>query len=92
MASLIAQDAELELYVTRYTGADRTRYQITRRDGQPGPNRITLTAGQVIGLAAALADLRERGFSTDQETCSHRCTQGRHCGGCGCPGCGYSAD
>lgn len=22
--------------------------------------------------------------------CEHRCTQGKHCGGCGCPGCGYS--
>lgn len=23
------------------------------------------------------------------ETCTHRCMQGRDCGGCGCPGCGY---
>jgi hypothetical protein len=68
MAQLIGQDAELALNITRYTGpvshgADRIRYQITRRDGHPGPDRITLTAGQIIGLAALLADLRERGLS-----------------------------
>jgi hypothetical protein len=25
---------------------------------------------------------------TDQ-ACAHRCQSGKHCGGCGCPGCGY---
>lgn len=22
--------------------------------------------------------------------CRHRCQEGKHCGGCGCPGCGYT--
>lgn len=26
----------------------------------------------------------------DSELCEHRCSRGSHCGGCGCPGCGYT--
>jgi hypothetical protein len=28
----------------------------------------------------------------DDTRCNHRCIEGRDCGGCGCQGCGYSAD
>jgi len=69
MAALIAQDTELALNVTRYTEPTgpgrprRVRYRISRTDHAPGARYVTLTAGQLIGLGALIADLRERGFT-----------------------------
>ena len=40
---------------------------------------------QVLAMGTVLALLPDA-------TCQHRCREGRHCGGCGCPGCGYTPD
>lgn len=42
-------------------------------------------AGELCGMVERLA------AEADRHGCEHRCTTGRDCGGCGCPGCGYSA-
>lgn len=41
-----------------------------------------------VGLAELAAQQRAQ---PGPAPCSHRCRQGRDCGGCGCDGCGYSA-
>jgi len=46
-----------------------------------------LTDGAISAQAAAEGVNR----SVSNRWCNHRCRSGRHCGGCGCPGCGYTA-
>lgn len=97
MASLIGQDTEAGINITSYTepgGAGRsrrTRYQITRTDSKAGSRYVTLDPAQLAAVARLTAELAAAGV-IGPGPCSHRCNQGRHCGGCGCPGCGYSAE
>src|SRR5689334_9630709 len=34
--------------------------------------------------------IASRELGEEGQVCTHRCLQGKHCGGCGCPGCGYT--
>lgn len=57
----------------------------TREDLITVINRYETDLGLVPDL---IADIR--GDQTPNELCTHRCKQGKHCGGCGCEGCGYT--
>jgi len=46
-----------------------------------------LTDGEISAQAAVEGVNR----SLSNRWCNHRCREGRHCGGCGCVGCGYTA-
>jgi hypothetical protein len=46
-----------------------------------------LTDGEISAQAAVEGVNR----SVSNRWCNHRCQSGKHCGGCGCPGCGYTA-
>lgn len=49
------------------------------------------TCGYRFEDAAALR-AHVDGDCPDLALCEHRCSRGAHCGGCGCPGCGFDRE
>jgi hypothetical protein len=65
-----------------YTDPERRHRRVELRHGELDH----LDDGRALALSVGLT------VGAEPAVCTHRCMQGRHCGGCGCPGCGYSHD
>jgi hypothetical protein len=58
---------------------------------------LALIEGQTATLKTIKTSMAEAFDNIDKLTglgkykCTHRCMEGKHCGGCGCVGCGYTA-
>jgi len=66
-------------------------------DGEIGNHRMTAAkaAGMLVSdemLASVYVREWEQKEPVIQPKCTHRCLEGRHCGGCGCQGCGFAKD
>jgi hypothetical protein len=74
-----------------YTSPDRHLRRVVvhggQLDGVTDRDALHLVVAFTIAGQATIA----RTVAEQARRCAHRCTQGRDCGGCGCPGCGYSA-
>lgn len=89
---------ELQVYCTTTMAAEDAGYTAPEDRGNlmmDSSKRIRVVeGGKLADLLPEPTALPEQNSVTvpvkPKLPCTHRCTRGSHCGGCGCEGCGYS--